>query len=291
MSHRKSFREFGIGALLKSSESTHSNISTQNGSLKQLSVDCLSPGKYQPREQITDDALSELASSIRARGVLQPVIVRHSLNDDFEIVAGERRWRAAKLAGLSKIPVSIIDVDDNAAIAIALIENMQREDLNAMEQALGLKRLQDEFEMTQDEVAEVIGKSRSTVANSLRLIKLSPPVQDLLRSGEIEMGHARALLSLSDQAQPVVAREVVAKGMSVRQTEQLVRRMQQHGVDAAISASHRELSPTLLEKQEGFSKLIGANVKIQPGAKGNGKLTITYDSEDDLDRIMSLVSH
>lgn len=236
------------------------------------------------------EALEELANSIRAQGVMQPIVVRPIGTSDgetlYEIIAGERRWRATQQAGLDSIPVIIRDVPDEAAIAMALIENIQREDLNAMEEAMALQRLKEEFELTHQEVADAVGKSRVTVTNLLRLTTLHPDVQKMLERGDLEMGHARALLSLPDAEQKAAAKEVVAKGISVRQTEALVRRLLQQK-EAVQTKTESRIDPDIRHLQETLSEKIGVPVVLQHGAKGKGKLILSYNSLDELDGILS----
>ena len=253
--------------------------------LKDLPVDLIQRGKYQPRRDIDPESLQELADSIRAQGIMQPIVVRPIGDRKYEIIAGERRWRAAQLAGLDQVPAVIRDVSDEAAIAMALIENIQREDLNPIEEAIALQRLQQEFQLTQQEVADAVGKSRSTVTNLLRLMSLQSDVRLLLERGDLEMGHARALLGIEGAAQSQAARTVVGKGLSVRQTEALVR-----GLLARKDAPREEaprLDPNIRQLQDDLSQKIGARVQIQQGAKGKGKLVLTYNSLDELDGILS----
>lgn len=254
--------------------------------LKKLPVEFLSRGKYQPRRDIQPEALEELAESIKAQGIMQPIVVRPLGQDRYEIIAGERRWRATQLAGLDTIPAIIRDVSDEAAIAMALIENIQREDLNPIEEAIALKRLQDEFELTQLEVAEAVGKSRSAVTNLLRLMSLDEEVKKLLEHGDIEMGHARSLLSLSVSDQRDLARQVIAKALSVRQTEALVRRFQQQDSQSTNSTSDTQ-SPDISQLEDGLSDKIGVPVKLTHNAKGRGKLVLSYNSLDELDGILA----
>ncbi len=233
-----------------------------------------------------EEALQELAASIRAQGVLQPVVVRPmSGTGRYELVAGERRWRAAQLAGLQDIPAVIRDVPDQAAMAIALIENIQRENLNPVEEAHALHRLIDEFDMTHQQAADAVGRSRAAVSNLLRLLDLSADVKALLENGDLEMGHARALLSLTSDQQGQVARQVVAKGLSVRETEHLVRRLQQ------TASSGRPASPStdpdIRRLQDDLSAQLGAMVKIQHTARGKGRLVVHYNSLDELDGILN----
>ena len=258
----------------------------RDGKLTELPVEFIQRGKYQPRRDMHPEALEELAESIKAQGVMQPIVVRPigvPGEDKYEIIAGERRWRATQLAGLEKIPAVIREVPDEAAIAMALIENIQREDLNPIEEAVALKRLQDEFELTHQEVAAAVGKSRTTVTNLLRLIALGDEVKKLLEHGDLEMGHARALLTLSVADQREVARQVVSKGLSVRQTEALVRRLQQQ---QANPEPETKVDPDIKKLEDGLADKIGVPVAIQHSAKGKGKLVLKYNSLDELDGIL-----
>ena len=229
------------------------------------------------------EALEELASSIRVHGIMQPIVVRTVGIDRYEIIAGERRWRAAQLAELDSIPALIKEVPDESAIAMALIENIQREDLNAIEEAFALQRLQNEFELTQQQVADAVGKSRSAIANLLRLLQLSEPVRLMLERGDLEMGHARCLLALHGDRQLQSAREVVAKGLSVRQTEELVRKAQQAPKVVIKQAPDADTN----RLQNRLSDAIGAAVSIKHSTKGKGKLTISYATLDQLDGIIA----
>jgi ParB family transcriptional regulator, chromosome partitioning protein len=253
-------------------------------SRSELPVDLIQRGKYQPRRDIEPESLRELADSIIAQGVIQPISVRPVSDQRYEIIAGERRWRAAQLAGLDVIPVIIRDVSDQAAIAMALIENIQREDLNPIEEAVSLQRLQREFDLTQQEVATAVGKSRSTVANLLRLMTLQEDVQRLVEHGDLEMGHARALLGLEGANQSQAARTVVAKGLTVRQTEALVRHLL---AKKTVPVSAKHIDPNIRHLQDDLSQRLGAPVQIQHSAKGRGKLVLSYNSLDELDGILS----
>ena len=257
--------------------------------LRHLPVEFLRRGQYQPRRDMRPEALEELADSIRRQGVVQPIVVRPVSSDRYEIIAGERRWRATQLAGLDTIPAVIREVTDETAIALALIENIQREDLNPMEEALALVRLQKEFELTQQQVAEAVGKSRAAVANLMRLTNLREEVQTLLEHGDLEMGHARALLSLQPAVQLDAARTVVAKALSVRQTEALVRRLQQEEDNKSRGTDNR-LDPNIRKLQDDLSDKIGAPVAIQHSAKGKGKLVISYSSLDELDGVLAHIN-
>ena len=258
----------------------------RDGKLAHLPVDLIQRGKYQPRRDMHPEALEELAESIKAQGVMQPIVVRGIGAGRYEIIAGERRWRATQLAGLDKIPAVIREVPDEAAIAMALIENIQRENLNPIEEAVALKRLQDEFELTHAEVAQAVGKSRTTITNLLRLISLNDEVKTMLEHGDLEMGHARALLTLDAVPQREIARQVVAKGLSVRQTEALVRNYQE-SQDKEKVIREVEVSADIRRLQDSLSETLGAGVEIQQGAKGKGKLVISYNSLDELDGILS----
>ncbi|WP_404295030.1 ParB/RepB/Spo0J family partition protein [Halomonas sp.] len=251
--------------------------------LERLPLGQLIRGKYQPRRDIQPEALEELADSIRAQGVMQPIVVRPAGVDRYEIIAGERRWRAAQLAELDVIPAVIREVSDEVALALALIENIQRENLNPVEEAMALKRLLVEFELTQQQVADAVGKSRAQVANLLRLLALDPEVQTLLERGDLDMGHARALLALSGAKQRKAAHEVVNKDLTVRDTEALVKRLvagEPEKVEKPAS------SPDVASLETRLGELLGAPVKIQHGRGGKGRLTIRYTSLDELDGIL-----
>lgn len=258
----------------------------KDGKLAHLPVEIIQRGKYQPRRDMHQEALEELAESIKVQGVMQPIVVRPIGDGRYEIIAGERRWRATQLAGIDKIPAVIRDVPDEAAIAMALIENIQRENLNPMEEAMALKRLQDEFELTHAEVAQAVGKSRTTVTNLLRLIALTDDVKTLLEHGDLEMGHARALLTLDADAQRDIAKQIVAKGLSVRQTETLVRSYQEQKIKTK-SQEPAKASADIRQLQDKLSDTLGAEVLIQHSAKGKGKLVINYNSLDELDGILN----
>lgn len=259
-------------------------LDSTEGDLKNLPIEHIQPGKYQPRLDMHPESLEELSASIKAQGLMQPIVVRPISSSKYEIIAGERRWRASQMAGLDSIPVIIKDVPDDAAIAMALIENIQREDLNPIEEATALKRLQDEFELTQQEVADAVGKSRTTVTNLIRLMSLNPDVRISLEHGDLEMGHARALLALNGENQTKAAKTVIGKGMSVRQTEDLVRRLQKQPVNKAGKTS---LDPDIRQLQDGLSEKLGAEVLIQHTAKGKGKVILKYGSLDQLDGILN----
>lgn len=261
--------------------------SASRGSEEQLSrlpVDLIQRGKYQPRREIEPEALQELADSIKVQGVMQPIVVRPLDGDRYEIIAGERRWRATQLAGLDDIPAIVRDVSDEAAIAMALIENIQRENLNPMEEAVALQRLQDEFKLTQQQVAEAVGKSRAAVANLIRLIGLNEDVKDMLARGQLDMGHARALLALSGVQQSKAGRTVAAKQLSVRQTEALVKRLL---TEDTGEKRVKYVDPDIRQLEQKLSDQLGSAVAIQHGSKGKGKLVIKYNSAEELDGILS----
>lgn len=256
-----------------------------DGTLKQLPVDLLQRGKYQPRRDMSPEALEELADSIKTQGVMQPIVVRPIGEGRYEIIAGERRWRATQLAGLDSIPTIIRDVPDETAIAMALIENIQREDLNPVEEALALQRLQQEFELTQQQVAEAVGKSRTAVTNLLRLLNLTDDVKKLLEHGDLEMGHARCLLSLDAMDQREAARTIVSKGLSVRQAEAHVRKLQEEAEDGG--KGEKATTPDLKNLEDGLSEHVGVPVLVQHTAKGKGKLVFKYNNLDELDGILN----
>ncbi|NIP13718.1 MAG: ParB/RepB/Spo0J family partition protein [Pseudomonadales bacterium] len=258
--------------------------SPEGARIAEIALDELVPNRYQPRRDFNEEALAELVASIKSQGVMQPVVVRPRAQGGYELVAGERRWRAAGLAGLKAIPALVREVSDEQASAMALIENIQREDLNPLEEAHALQRLRDEFGLTQQQVADAVGKSRVAVTNLLRLLNLGPAVRDLLVAGAIEMGHARALLSLDSVAQERAANEVVARQLSVRQTEALARRMQQGAGPARSSDKARDTDTAHLERE--LSDRIGAPVSISCNAKGRGRLVIRYGSLEELDGIL-----
>ena len=284
MVKKRGLGEKGLGALLKGSSLDLSNDQTHDGELKYLPVEYLQRGKYQPRRDMDQEALEELAESIRQQGIMQPIIVRELSKNKFEIIAGERRWRAAQLAGLDKVPTIIREVEDNAAVAMALIENIQRENLNSMEEAIALQRLQEEFDLTQQQVAEAVGKSRSTVTNLLRLIQLTDEVKLMLEHGDLEMGHGRAMLALKPEQQIQAARMVESRSLSVRQTEALVRKLQEQ--EKTKPVKEMTVNKDVERLEEDLSEKIGASVSIQHSSKGKGKLTIKYNSLDELDGIL-----
>ena len=250
--------------------------------LRELPVEFIRPGKYQPRQHFEDSALDDLAASIRSQGLLQPLVVRPIGTNQYELIAGERRWRASQRAGLANVPVVIREVDDEATIAMALIENLQREDLNPLESALGMRRLIDEFDMTHEQVARVVGMNRATVSNSLRLLNLAAAVQEMLAAGDLEMGHARTLLSLPIERQAEVARTVVNDGLSVRQTEALTRKL----TTPRTYASDQKKDADTMRLEEQLSQRLGQPVVISHSKRGRGKLVVSYNSLDELDGIL-----
>lgn len=248
-----------------------------------LPVDIIGRGKYQPRVDMHQESLQELADSIGEQGVVQPIVVRGIADGKYEIIAGERRWRAAQLAGLHEIPAVVRDVDDRGAIAIALIENIQRENLNPMEEARALQRLVDEFEVTHEEAAKAVGRSRAAVSNLLRLLDLEDAVKQQVEHGELEMGHARALLALSDSKQVSAALQVIKRGLSVRATEALVKQLQQSRKSKLAAAA---VDPDIQQLEIKLADTLGASVAIRQGRGGKGKLVISYNSLDELDGIL-----
>ena len=250
--------------------------------LQTLPIEYMQRGKYQPRTDINPEKLQELADSIKAQGIIQPIVVRQIAHEKYEIVAGERRWRAAQLAGLTQVPIVIKEIDDRAAMAMALIENIQREDLNPLEEAEALRRLLDEFEMTHQLIADAIGKSRTTVTNLLRLLDLHPDVKKLLLGNQLEMGHARALLSLEGFKQVVIANKVAKEGLTVRAAERLVKESQAEPKIQKIKVIDNDT----LRLQDDLTAKLGAKVIIDHKENGSGKLVIAYSSLDELDGII-----
>ncbi|ERP89167.1 chromosome partitioning protein ParB [Marinobacter sp. ES-1] len=283
---KRGLGERGLGALLQGSKvNLNQQVAEHDGELREIPVDLIQRGRYQPRRDMDPAALQELADSIRQQGVMQPVVVRPVSESRYELIAGERRWRATQIAGLDSIPAIIRDVPDEAAIAMALIENIQRENLNPIEEAFALQRLQEEFGLTQAQVAEAVGKSRTTITNLLRLLGLAEDVRTMLEHGDLEMGHGRAMLTLPPEQQMEVARQVVAKSLSVRQTEALVRRIQQEKPATEDSGS-KALDPNIRALQDDLSDRLGARVSIAHGKRGKGKVVIEYSSLDELDGIL-----
>ncbi|MEY3743736.1 MAG: hypothetical protein RLZZ541_791 [Pseudomonadota bacterium] len=263
-------------------------------SLLMLKVEQLRPGKYQPRSYMDDAALQTLAASIKAQGIMQPILVRHIDDEQYEIIAGERRWRASKMAGLEEIPVLVREIADEAALAMALIENIQRENLNPLEEAQGIKRLIDEFAMTHEKAALAVGRSRVAVSNLLRLLSLCAPVQDMLMHGRIDMGHARTLIGLSGAQQVMLAEEIIQNNFSVRDAEGLVKKHNEQ-VSPVVKENSQKLghktkvNHDVLSLQEALSDKLGATVNIKAGANGAGTLKINYTNLDQLDEIISKI--
>lgn len=270
----------GLDALLSGGKNEKDEV------LRDLNVALLKPGKYQPRSHMDETSLNDLAASIKVQGVMQPILVRQLSDNSYEIIAGERRWRAAQLAGLTHVPVLVRSVPDNAALAMALIENIQRENLNPLEEAIGLQRLIDEFKMTHQLAAEAVGRSRSAASNLLRLLKLPQAVQEMLMENKLDMGHARALLPLDGAQQVMLANRITAEGLSVREAEKLVQKQ------TSEPAQGKHKKPTKLNRdtlrlQEEMSAVLGTHVEIKPGNKGSGKLVIGYANHDQLDDFIS----
>jgi ParB family chromosome partitioning protein len=284
----------GLDALLGDVAIAPDPVTESDEQLRLISVDLLHRGTYQPRQDMHQESLEDLARSISAQGLVQPIVVRPLAGRDppgasrYEIVAGERRWRAAQMAGLKTVPAVVRDIPDSAAIAVALIENIQREDLNPLEEAQALRRLIDEFELTHQQAADAIGRSRAAVTNLLRLLELGEAAKALLRGGELEMGHARALLGLTEERmQAEVAALVVKKGLSVRETERLVARMLKGGgAKAEAGGAAPPLHADIRRLQDDLSMRLGARVSIQHRARGHGKLVVSYNSLDELEGIL-----
>ena len=262
---------------------TSTTETSHDSELNELDVDCLQRGQYQPRTDMHTESLDELADSIKQQGVVQPIVVRPLTQDKYEIIAGERRWRAAQMAGLSKVPVVIRHVDDRAAIAMALIENIQRENLNPIEEARSLQRLMKEFELTQEKAAEAVGRSRSGVANLLRLLDLHADVRAMLETRQIEMGHARALLAVDKSAQAQMAQKVASKQLSVRETEQWIRQLNQ---PKKPSTSPPSMDPNIKRLQTDLSDKLGAKTELKCQPNGKGKIIISFNNNDELDGIL-----
>tara|TARA_Y100001970_G_scaffold292212_1_gene432529 strand:- start:106 stop:1005 length:900 start_codon:yes stop_codon:yes gene_type:complete len=287
----------GLGALLSAgsaqnmpslfnnspSDSDKEPSVSNEGELKRIPLDLIQRGKYQPRADFDETALQELASSIKSQGLMQPIVIRSIGSQKYEIIAGERRWRAAQIAGLDSIPAVVKTAGDEAAIAMSLIENIQREDLNPIEEALALKRLQDEFKLTQQEVADAVGRSRTAVTNLMRLVGLHIDVQKMLQTGRLEMGHARTLLTLPEIKQVDFARDIVKKGLSVRQTEVLVRKAK----SPKAVVSERSIDTNIKNLEESLGEKLGAKVLIEHKTNGKGRLMVTYNSLDELDGILA----
>ena len=266
------------------SDEARSRSEELQGELRKLPLSWLRPGKYQPRKDMSQDALEDLANSIRAQGVIQPIVVRQIDEQGYEIIAGERRWRACQLIRLESVPCLVKNVPDNAAVAIALIENIQREDLNAIEEAVALQRLLNEFELTHQEVADAVGKSRSAVSNLLRLNLLNEDVKRLVEHGDLEMGHARALLAVEGDRQSELARQVAEKGMTVRDTEKLIQKILTPPTKATVA--NPEPQPFYTEWQDRFSNQLGLEAKFVSSGKEKGQLVLSYRNQQELEKIL-----
>lgn len=271
----------GLEALLSGGKNEKEDV------LRDLSVTLLKPGKYQPRTNMGEDSLQELAASIKMQGVIQPILVRQLIDDSFEIIAGERRWRAAMIAGLTHVPVLVRSVPDKAALAMALIENIQRENLNPLEEAVGIQRLIDEFEMTHQTAADAVGRSRSAASNLLRLLKLPELVQTMLMENKLDMGHARALLALEGVEQIEAANKITHEGLTVRETEKLI----QAWLNPKIPQVKPEKNRDLLNLQEKLSEMTGANVTIKQKKQGVGQLIIDYTSHEHLETLIDILTN
>ncbi|MDH5544491.1 MAG: ParB/RepB/Spo0J family partition protein [Gammaproteobacteria bacterium] len=281
----------GLDALLAqakparmTSESNSPGDNVDGSELRELAVDLIQRGRYQPRIDMRTESLEDLAASIKSQGVVQPIVVRSIGSGRFEIIAGERRWRATQMAGLDKIPAIVRDIPDEAAVAMALIENIQREDLNPIEEAMALQRLIDEFSMTHQQAADAVGRSRAAVTNLLRLLSLSDTLKQMLTNGDLEMGHARALLALSASDQLQAAKIVQSKGMSVRETEKLVRKILDRAEKPKVA--DKKDDPNIRKFQDHLSEILGAKIKFAHQDKGNGKVEIFYNSLEELEGIL-----
>jgi ParB family chromosome partitioning protein len=273
----------GLGRGLDALLSANRDDDADKGELQSLPVASLRPGKYQPRTRMDPGSLEELAASIKAQGVMQPILVRPVGDDAYEIIAGERRWRAAQIAALDVVPCLVREIPDEAALAMSLIENIQRENLNPLEEAGGIQRLIDEFGMTHQQAADAVGRSRPAASNLLRLLNLAAPVQELLMAGDIDMGHARALLALDAASQIQVANQVAARGFSVRDTERLVHRM----LNPRANRGRPEPDRDLLRLEEEIADALGATVKIRANRKGAGEVSIRFGNLDQLDGLLA----
>ena len=251
---------------------------------KELAIDQLERGQFQPRREMDEEALNDLAQSIKSQGVLQPIIVRKTAVNKYEIIAGERRWRASQRAGLSTVPVVLKTINDETAMAIGLVENLQRENLNPIEEAVALDRLSKEFDLTHLEVAESVGRSRAAVSNLLRLLNLIEPVQKLLQHGDLEMGHARALLALPQEKQLTAARHIIEKSLSVRETEAFVKKLQQ---GKEVVSKLKRIDPNIVKLQQSLTEQLGKKVQIQQKPNGKGKLVVQYNNVDELEEVLA----
>ena len=273
----------GLGRGLDALLAGNRDDETVAGELQTLAIDTLQPGKYQPRTRMDPGSLEELAASIKEQGVMQPILVRPLAGGRYEIIAGERRWRASQLAELSDVPCLVREIPDEAALAMSLIENIQREDLNPLEEAAGIQRLIDEFGMTHQQAADAVGRSRPAASNLLRLLQLARPVQELLMAGDLDMGHARAVLPLDAASQIQVANQVASRGFSVRETERMVQRL----LNPRTAKGAQPVDRDLLRLQEELSDTLGATVRIKANRKGTGELSIRFGNLDQLDGLLS----
>ena len=278
----------GLGSLIGNIDDvTRAEVGDDTSGLVELDIDRIQRGKYQPRQVFEQESLQELADSIRSQGIVQPIVVRPE-GKHFELVAGERRWRAAQLAGLQKVPAVIRELDSKSAAAIALIENIQREDLNPLEEAQAYLRLIEEFDLTHQQVADSVGRSRASVSNLLRLLDLAEPVKQQVNKGLLNMGHARALLALIRHDQVEIAKLVVNRGLSVRETEVLVKKTL--SAETTVKAKPRAIDPDVKRLENSISEKLGAGVEIKPGKKGSGQLVISFHSAAELDGILEHLS-
>ena len=277
----------GLGRGLDALLSSDIEAARNTDALRTLNVAQLQPGKYQPRSHMDDASLQTLAESIKTQGIMQPILVREIATDKFEIIAGERRWRASKIVGLEQIPVLVRDIADEAALAMALIENIQRENLNPLEEAQGIKRLIDEFAMTHEKAAEAVGRSRVAVSNLLRLLLLCPQVQEMLMQNKLDMGHARALIGLDAAQQVMLANKIIQQNLSVREVESLVKNL-----SSAVKPKLQKMNTNrdVMALQNTLSEKIGASVSISAKANGSGTLKINYSNLDQLDEIIKKIS-
>ncbi|MBS3965032.1 MAG: ParB/RepB/Spo0J family partition protein [Methylomonas sp.] len=276
----------GLSELLGDVAAPPTTTADKSQDVLRVPIEFLQRGKYQPRKDIDPEKLKELADSIAVQGIIQPIVVRKIDDERYEIIAGERRWRAAQLAELADVPVLVMDIDDRSVMAVALIENIQREDLNALEEAEALHRLLDEFELTHQQIAESVGKSRTTVTNLLRLLDLASDVKNMLSRGQLEMGHARALLGLDEARQIDIAHKAIKQNLSVRAVEKLVRDLHQ---EKPVAATPKKLDPDTLRLQRELSERTGAKVEINHQGNGKGKLVISYSSLEELEGIVGKI--
>lgn len=287
-SPRKTGLGRGLDALLGSRSHSSESVNKEDSELQNLAIEMLQPGQYQPRSIMDKDKLQELADSIEAQGIVQPIVVRKLTSNKYEIIAGERRWRAAQLARLAEVPVLIKQVTDQQTIAMALIENIQREDLNPLEEALALQRLIEEFNITHGQAAEAVGRSRAAVSNLLRLLELSSKVKDMMNDGLLEMGHARCLLSLEQELQLQAAKEILAKKMSVRQAEALVKSIKNPAPSSTANSQNKK-SADITHLEQKLTEQLCAQVEIQHKSKGKSKLVIHYHGADELEGILNRI--